>query len=281
MTKPDLDSVTLAGSKLTADLTDAITTITVDYSPGSVAQLVVTVTDSEKALAGSPLLRPGTALTWRADPWEVAGRTTTRGADNVMGHQFTCRSTLARKLRRRYKATVEKKVSPSDWVTRRVTAVGGRATCQPSSRQSTIAQMSGSERQSELDVIANLASDLEWSWVEWGNRIIFGSRHWAWQTGPTGRLWAVTWQSNEATDAVSSDVTYDDDDTENYLSGTLQLPYGYGWQIRPWDRIQLTGFGDQATVLAEQVAITADGSTPVTVQFTQPRPPAKKAGSSS
>ncbi len=279
--KPDLDTVTLAGTKLKADLTDAITSVGVDYGTGTVAQLNIGVADSAKALSGSALLRPGTALTWRGDPWEVAGRTTTRGSDDLMTHQFTCRSTLARKLRRRYKASAEKKVSPSEWVTGRVTAVGGRATCQASSKQSTIAQTSGSERQSELDVIANLASDLEWSWVEWGNRILFGSRHWAWQTGPTGRLWAVTWKSKESTDALSSEVTYDDDDTENYLSGSLEVPYGYGWQMRTWDRIRLVGFGATATVLVEQVQITADGTTPVRVQFAQPRPPSKKAGSSS
>ena len=278
---PDLDSVTLAGGKLTADLADAITTVTVDYGTDAVAQLVIGCSDSASALTGTPLLIPGRVLTWRGEPWETAGRTTTRGSDNTTVHEFTCRSQLARRLRRRYKASAEKKVSPSQWVTRRVASAGGQVICQPSSKQSTIAQTSGRDRQSELDVIANLAGDLEWSWVEWGNRVIFGSRHWAWQTGPTGRLWQVTWQSNPSTDALSSEITADDDDTDNYVSGTLDLPYEYGSQLRPWDRIRMTGFGPTSDVLVDQVQITADGSSPVAVQFSQPRPPAKKSGSSS
>lgn len=280
MTSPDLDTVTLAGGRLKADLTDAITEVTVDYSTGSVAQLVIAAADVA-AITGSALMRPGTTLTWQDDPWQVGGRTTTRSSDNTVLHRFTARSTLARGLRKTYKASAETKVSPSQWVTRRVLQAGGRATCQPSSRQSTIAQTSGRDRQSTLDVIANLASDLEWSWTEWGGRLLFGSRHWAWQTGPTGRLWAVTWGKDESTDALSSEVTVDDDDTENYVTIALELPYRYGKRIRPWDRIQLTGFGTEATMLVEQVSVTADGTTGVRVQASQPRPPAKKAGSSS
>ena len=280
MTSPDLDTVTLAGGRLKADLTDAITEVTIDYSTGSVAQLVIAAADVA-AITGSALMRPGTTLTWQDDPWQVGGRTTIRGSDNTVLHRFTARSTLARGLRKTYKASAETKVSPSQWVARRVLQAGGRATCQPSSRQSTIAQTSGRDRQSTLDVIANLASDLEWSWTEWGGRLLFGSRYWAWQTGPTGRSWAVTWGKDEATDALSSEVTVDDDDTENYVTIALELPYRYGKRIRPWDRIQLNGFGVEATVLVEQVSITADGTTPVRVEASQPRPPAKKAGSSS
>lgn len=280
MTTPDLTTVTLAGSKLTADLSDAITTVTVEYGTGTVAQLVLTVVDSAKALAGSPLLTPGTAMTWQQDRWQVAGRTSSRGSDDTLLHTFTARSTLARGLRRRYQASAEKKVSPSQWVTRRVAKAGGQAVCQASAKQGTIAQPSGSDRQSDLDVIANLASDLEWTWVEWGGRLFFGHRHWAWQTAPTGRTWPVTWGVDPSTDALASEFTWDDDDTENAISGSVDLPNGYGTLIRPWDRLLLTGFGAVATVLVEQVSITADGTSPVQVQVAQPRPPAKKAGSS-
>jgi hypothetical protein len=281
MTAPNFDTITLAGTRLTADLTDAVTSIQVEYGTGTVAQLTLAVTDSAKALAGSPLLAPGTAMTWQGDRWQVAGRSSTRGSDDTLTHTFTARSALARSLRRRYQASAEKRVSPSEWVTRRVAKAGGQAVCQASAKQGTIAQSSGKDRQSDLDVIANLGSDQEWTWVEWGGRLYFGHRHWAWSTNPTGRSWSVTWGVDPATDALGSDLAWDDDDTENAIAGTVDLPNAYGSLIRPWDRLVVAGFGPLATVLVEQVSITVDGTSPVQVQVAQPRPPAKKAGSSS
>jgi hypothetical protein len=280
MTKPDLDAITLAGGKLTADIVDAVTEVKIDYSTDTVAQLTLTVSDA-KAVLPAVLLTAGTALTWLGEPWQVAARSSVYGSDATLLRTFTARSALARALRRRYKATVEKKVSPSQWVTGRATTAGGRVTCQASAKQSTIAQPSGRDRQSDLDVIANLASDLQWSWVEWDGRLFFGSRHWAWQTGPTGRSWPVTWIRDETTDVLSADLAVDDDDTDNAVTGTLELPYRFGRKVRPWDRLQPTGLGVSGLLLVEQVSITADGASPVQVQVSQPRPPAKKAGSSS
>lgn len=280
MKTPDLTAVTLASGTLTADVADAVTEVTLDYGTDTVAQLTITVTDPKAALPRS-LTTPGTALTWQGEPWQIAARSSAYGSDATLLRTFTARSTLARALRRRYKASAEKKVSPTDWVTRRVIQASGRATCQPSAKQGTIAQPSGRDRQSDLDVIANLASDLQWSWVEWGGRLFFGSRHWAWQTGPTGRTWPVTWRRDDTTDALTADLTEDDDDTDNYLTGSLELPYRFGKKVRPWDRLQTAGLGVPGLLLVEQVQITADGTSNVRIQVAQPRPPAKKAGSSS
>lgn len=276
----DLDTVTLAGKRLSADLTAAITGLTVEYGTDAVAQLTLTCTDSGP-LASSRLLVPDTTVTWLDDPWEIGGRTTTWGDDNTIVHEIVCRSTLARRLRRTYKASAEQRVSPSQWVTRRVTAAHGRAVCQPSSKRGTIAQTSGDNRQSTLDVIANLASDLGWSWVESGSRLLFGSRYWAWRNAPSGqKTYAITWGRDDRTDALSAELGVDDDDTETAASGTITVPYELGRRLRPWDLLDAAGFGrDSGTWLVEKLTITADGSTPVTVDVSQPLPPAKKAGS--
>jgi len=278
----DTESLRLSGSKLTADISEVLTGLTVDYGTDSVAQLTITASDDKGVIAGTALVTPGTTVLWRGDTWQVGARTTSRGSDATILHSFDCRSTLARKLRRTYKASAEQKVSPSQWITRRVATAGGTAVCQPSSKQGTIAQTSGDQRQSELDVVSSLCSDQGWSWIEWGNRLVCGTRYWAWQGNATGqRLWPVTWRSDPSSDAISTELTVDDDDTDNIVSGTITLPYDYGVLLRPWDRIQLAGHGgDNGTYLVEKVSFTADSSSPIGVDVSHPRLPAKKSGSS-
>lgn len=283
MTAPDTAALRLSGTKLTADLDAAITGITVQSSEGSVANLSVTSADPAGVLMKSAFAKTGTTVTWYDDTWQVAGLTTRWGSDNTIEHSIDCRSSLARQLRKRYRASVEKKVSPSEWVARRVRSAGGVAVCQPSSRQATIAQTSGAQRQSELDVIADLASQAEWSWVEWGGRLWFGSRHWAWSGNASGqRLWPVTRASNPASDHIEAEISQDDDDTANRASGTVTVPYGYGVRIRPWDRLQLSGYGNRDGIyLVDQVSIEADLVRPIQLGISRPRPPAKKSGSAS
>ena len=278
----DTDSLRLAGAKLTVDLTNVLVSLTVDCGTEQVAQLTIQASDDKGVVTRTALATPGTSVLWRGDTWQVGARTTERGSDNTILHTFDCRSTLARRLRKTFKASAEQKVSPSQWVTRRVTAAGGTAVCQPSSKQGTIAQTSGDQRQSELDVIASLASDAGWTWVEWAGRLWFGSRHWAWQGGATGqRLWPVTWATSAASDALDSSITVDDDDTDNFATGSITVPYDYGVKIRPWDRVSLTGHGvDDGIYLVEKVSFTGDQVTPITVEVAQPHRPAKKSGSS-
>ena len=277
---PDTASLTIAGASTSLVIADAITSIELSADTGSVAQLTVTAVDPSGVIARSGLATTGTAVTWYADPWQVGAVSTTWGSDNTITTAFDCRSTLARRLRKQYRASAEKKVSPSAWVTRRVSAAGGRAICQPSAVQATIAQKSGSERQSELDVIESLASEVDWSWVEWGGTLWFGSRHWAWGGGGGGRLWQVNWKGDPRSDALAADLTLDDDDTDVAASGSVTVPYDYGVKMRPWDRIRLGGFGSRnGTYLIDSVSITGDKVTPVALTVSQPLPPAKKAGS--
>lgn len=279
----DTAPLRVRGQKLVGRLAQAVTAISVDHQTGIVGELAVAVADPDNALGGTELLATGAEVIWDGDEWEVGGRTSTYGADNTLVHEFACRSALARSLRRRFKASAERRVSPSEWVTRRVTAAGGQAVCQPSSKQGTIAQTSGSERQSELDVIANLASDLEWDWVESRGRLLFGSRHWAWSTGFTGQsTWLFTWGRRQTTDALSGEFTVDDDDTDNQVAGTLAVPYDAARAIRPWDLVRARGFIPEAeTFLVESIQLTANPADPATLTLTQPRPPARKSGSSS
>lgn len=276
-----LDRLVVRGGRVRADVASAVTALTVDASAGTVAQLTIDLDDGG-VLASSGLADVGGTVTWDGDPWQVAASTTTWSAEATVAHRVDCRSRLARALRRTYRASAERQVSPSDWVARRVAAAGGVAVCQPSAKRSTIAQTSGDERQSELDVIESLASDLGWTWVEFGGRLLFGSAHWAWTTGPAGqKTWPATWRRNPATDVQSAEITADDDDTETIATGTATLPGSVGDRVRPWDLLRLTGFGNRdGNYLVTGVSRSADPATPTSVQLAQPRRESTKAGSS-
>jgi hypothetical protein len=279
---PDLKTFRIAGAKASLGIAAAITDVKLDATEGSIAQLSVEAVDPSGMILRSSLATAGTAIQWGNDIWEVGATTTSWNTDNTITHSFDCRSTLARKLRKTFTTSVEKKVSPSDWVTRRVRQAGGRAVCQPTSKQATIAQTSGKQRQSSLDVIGSLAGELEWTWVEWGNVLYFGSRHWAWSGGPAGqRNWQVNWLASPNSDAISAELTLDSDDVENKASGSVTVPYDYGVKMRPWDRIRLGGFGTHNGIyLIDAVSITADTISPITLKVSQPNLPAKKSGSS-
>ena len=276
----DVGTLAIAGRSASARLAEVLVSMTLDASAGSVAQLSITAKDEGSAL--SSLATTGTAVTWQGQAWMVGSVTRSRGSDNVVLVTMECRSTLAKRLRQQYRPSAESKVSPSQWVARRVRSAGGVAVCQPSAKQSTIAQMGGNDRQSVLDVIASLAGDLGWEWSETAGRLLFGSRHWAWGGGPAGqRTWPVSWATSPDSDALSIELTSDDDDTDNARSGTIAVPYASGVRMRPWDRISLAGAGiDDGTYLVDSLSITADLVTPVSVQVSRPRRPAKKAGSS-
>lgn len=278
----DLGRIRIAGERVSASIAQAMTSVTLEYSVDAVSQLTLVAEDTKGTLLRSGLAAEGSIVTFDGDPWLVGATGSTWGQDNTRGHQLTCRSRVGRSLRRTYKASVERKVSPTDWVRRRVAAAGGTAVCQASSKQGTIAQTSGKDRQSELDVIASLAGDLEWSWVEYAGRLYFGSRYWAWGGGLAGQKdWKVTWSKNAGTDALAAELDVDSDDDTDRASGTVTLSYERGIQLRPWHRVQLAGYGSQfdGLWLVGNLTIAADMVSPITVEIARPRPPAKKSGS--
>lgn len=277
----DLSKLSISGGGVTSDLSEVLTDLNLDYSTGSVAKLVIKAVDLHGVLGSSPLAVPGTSISWRGEPWQVGALDSEWSQDSLVSHSITCRSNLAKTLRVKYRPSAEKNVSASGWVQRRVQAAQGVAVVQPSSKQAVIAQSSGKERQSDLDVISNLAGDLGWSWVEFKNRLVFGSRYWAWQGGLVGQsVYPIAWGADQG--LLSASLGIDADDQENFASGSVSLLNHIGFTIRPWDLLHLTGFGKRSGVyLVDSISFKADGISPVTVQISQPHKPSKKSGSSS
>lgn len=280
--KPRADLVRIAGNKLRADLSDVITEIALDFQAGSVAELALTAADPTGRLDGSPLAALGTTVTMTDDPqgsWEVGSIDAVYGAGIVW--TYRCRSKLAKNLRQRFKTSAETKVSPTEWVTRKVREAGGRTIAQPSQKRIAIGQGGKQDRQSVLDVIGDLAGELEWAWVEHGGVLYFGDPYWALTGGPRLPTWPVTWKKNPASDATALQVNLSDDDTESRGTLDLTLPHAYGRRVRPWHRIQLADAGRYSgTWLVQSVSYLDDDVSLVDVSCTLPRKPAKKGGSS-
>lgn len=280
--KPRADYLRVTSNKIRADIAALITDITLDYAPGQVAELSITATDPTGRLDSTPIANLGTQVTRSDDPsakWEVGSIDAEYGAGILW--TYRCRSRLAKNLRRRFKVGAEKEVSPTEWVTRRVKEEGGAVVAQKSSKRVAIGQGGKENRQSTLDIIADLAGELEWGWVEYDQVVYFGDPYWALQGGPGLPTWPVTWKRDPASDALAITVNLSDDDTEIAGAADIALPNRYGRRLRPWHRVTLADVGRYSgTWLVDSVTFRDDDYSPVDVSLTIPRKPSKKGGSS-
>jgi|694.fasta_scaffold03440_19 hypothetical protein len=277
---PSADLIRVTGGKIRADVTDFITEISLDYGVGQVNELTIAVADPTGLLDNTPLAEPGAevTVTGTAGAWEVGAIDAEYGAGIVWSYR--CRSKIARQLRKRYKVGSEREVSPTEWVTRRVKDVGGRVVAQKSAKRVAIGQAGNDEAQSSLDIIEELAGELEWEWLERDGVLYFGDPYWAYTGGAKTATWPVTWKRDPASDALSLSVSLSDDDRESAGTLDVTLPYLAGQRIRPWDRLRVSDVGRYAGEwLVESVTYPLDNVGPVNVQSRRPRKPRKKGGS--
>lgn len=277
----DLDSLLDSSGREVAGLA-TFASAELDLRAGALDQLTLTVMESDLRgwgrLSALGLLTVGASLRWR-DCVMVVASVGLEWSHQMASRTLIARSALASAMKDSYRTSVEVNTSPSGWVTRRAVEMGGTASCQPSATRERVIQLGGSRRQSDLDVVETLASQLGWSWAESGATIRFGSRYWAWEF--PAALRAVTWGLSAVTDAHSAQLDMDADDPTNSATGVLALPYVAGADVRPWDVLSLDGFEDfDGTWLVDRVEIVADWSTPVTVHVSRPLPPSARAGSS-
>ena len=270
----------LLGRDMGASVTKLIDSVRLDAGTESVAQLTLVSHDPELALARSPLADIGATVKWifggLTSLWDIS-TVDVAAADATV--TIAARSILAKRLRRRVKVRSSRKVSPSEWVKRTVEGAGGNAVVQKSSVRGEISQ---GDNVTEWDMLADLASDLGWSWVEWGGVVLFGSRHWAWAGGAKTPLWEVTWGDSPRTDALDVTLSQTADDPDNEALGSIVLPWNRGVQIQPWHCVQLSGLGRwDGVYLVDQVSATTDGISAVEIQVSVPSAPSSKSGTKS
>lgn len=267
------------GAKLRAAIGEVVTDISLNYPTDAVAELAVSFVDPSGRFSRADLGDVGTTVTMvgNENRWRVGSVETAYGAADAW--TLRCRSTLAQGLRKTFRTKAEVKVSPTEWVTRQVKAAGGACVAQKSNKRIAIGQAGGDDKQSVLDVIGSLASELEWRWVEVDGTFIFGDDYWAWEGGAGTPTWRVTWKDDPRTDAMELTASVSDDDLEIGGAIDLSLPNAYGRQIRPWHRIILRGTAYDGTWLVETVDIVEDQITPVRVTAVLPYKPRKRKGS--
>lgn len=273
-------NLSLLGKDIGASVAQLIDSVRLDAGTESVAQLTLVSHDPELAIAKSALADIGSTVKWQfgglTSYWDISTVDVAAASSQVT---IAARSILAKRLRRRVKVRSSRNVSPSEWVKRTVEGAGGNAVVQKSNKRGEISQ---GDNVTEWDMLASLASDLGWSWCEFGGVVLFGSRHWAWAGGAKTPLWDVTWGDSPRTDALDVTVSQTADDPDNEAVGTIVLPWNRGVQLQPWHCIQLSGLGRwDGVYLVDQVTAATDGISAVEVQVSVPSKPASDAGTKS
>ena len=261
-----ITGLTIAGKKLSADVSEIVLDVTRTIIAGQVSELTIVLHDPDLAVFNGPIGTADAPVVFDGGTYGVAGREVDRAAGAVTVHAS---SVLARALRKKVKVSAEKKVSAVDWTRGRVRAHGGKlVTVSPASKKSVISQGKG---QSELDIIAGFGGDLDWLWAEWDGTVYLGTGM-DWYTKGPGKTWSVTWQTESPTDAFDVKGGMTPDDKDNAGEITVSYPYEGGKKIRPFDRLRLSGHGIlDGDWLTTDTTTKFDGSSPVDVKAIIPR----------
>ena len=275
----------ISGKRMAGGVEKALGDVTVSFGLQQAAQMTLSITDLTGVMTRSELASTGTIISADNGRWQVGGMQVTNLGASTTSWTVRARSALARRLRKQ-QAKELTRVRAVDWIERTVKAAGGGAICQPSQRRTSL---DPADDETVMDVIDALAQDLGWSWAEYGGRIVFMDPHWVWSEQPKSiPMWAVTWGSSPATDALSLDTDLDDDDSAALGTGNLTLPHGYGRRLRPLHIVDLgkglAGKRAGAWCVTNVDFVLNRPESPVSVQIARPRkgiPQARTGGGDS
>lgn len=273
----DLSGFTMTSGESLTDVGQLVTGVSVNWAPGTVAELRIEVVDPQGQLQDHGLLELGTTLTWGDATWQVGSVDRTFTGYGLLT-TISARSQLAKNLRLTSGTGALKKISPAEWIRRKVKTAGGTAICEAGARKRTIVQKKGV---SVLDVITSLASTTGVEWVEIDGTMVVGTPWWAYSGGPSLPMWAVTWKQDPATDAMSLTASVTEDDKANGASCSISLPASRARDIRPWHLVDLSGAGEllDGTWLVGEVTLDLGSTAPVSLSLTRPLKSAPKKGS--
>lgn len=270
-------NVVLNNGKGIAEVTDAITTVSMDYRVGSVAEMQVGLVDVDGSLVERGLLEAGTTLSWYGEIFEVAATDLDyRGEAIVVVH--SARSRLARRLRNQTAPSTTKNRTPAEWITARVKKAGGTAVVQTGAKRQVITQKRG---ESTLDMVANLASDTGTEWTEFGGRLFCGTGWWALQGNTNLPTWPVSYGRGARTGVTQLSTRSSLDDRSEAASAAIEVPYSVGYRWRPWHRVDLTGASrnDNGIWLVQDVTFDMHDSATVVATLYRPLKSSPQNGS--
>lgn len=275
----DYRGVVLADGKQIATVTDAITTVSMDYRVGAVAEMQVGLVDADGSLIERGLLQAGTTLYYFGETFQVAATDLDYRGEAILA-VYSARSRLARRLRNTMGPKTTKGQTPAQWITRKVKDAGGTAVVEAGAKRLAIHQKRG---ESVLDVIANLAADTGTEWTEFADTVYCGTGWWAYQ-GRTGLpTWPVSFDRTARTDVTQLSTRSSVDDRLEAASASLSVPFSVGSEWRPWHRVELSGVSknDRGTWLIQDVSFDLHDSSTVDATLYRPLKSSPKNGSSS
>lgn len=270
-------TVTLRDGRTVATVTDAVTTMTLDYRVGAVAEMRIGMVDRDGVLVDRGILQSGTQLAFDGEKFEVAAVDTQYVADGLLA-EFGARSGLGRRLRNMMGPETTGNVTPGHWISQKVAKAGGRAVVEAGARRRTIVQK---RDESVLDVIAALAGDTSTEWVEVGGVVFVGTGWWALQGGTGLPMWPLSVGRTADTAVTALATRSSTDDRTEAASASVEVPHSVGARWRPWHRVTLSGAAgqDNGVWLIQDVTFGVDESSTVTATLTRPRKSSPTKGS--
>lgn len=243
----------VAGESLPPDWDEALTSVQIRMSTSSVAELTIVLADRGYKLLGEERVAKGTVVEY--------GDLAFRVAAIEAGPQFTitARSDAWRRLKEANgKPDLSRDTSPTEYLARQVRAAGLKFVGEPTSAHK---QAGNASHGSPAKAAARYAEALGFIVFEAGGTVFFGRPTWLVEQAPRLVVPATaSWLRSVPT--VRTTV----DDPGNAATVDLELEPEVGDRVRPGMAVELTDVPTlEGVYLVNDVTITADAATPVTV----------------
>jgi hypothetical protein len=290
--------IILRGAKLKTDISQAITSASIDMSTDEVSQLTVNIEDPYFKILGSGTMALNTAVDYQDLKFQISAIAADGGSAGLGGTSIELRPVAVQKLKNRKGPMVLKKISPSEFVQHECAAVGVRAYVEPSAKRIQIArdvlksgEAAGNEAPSSWTTFKRLAQEVGYVLFEQAGVICFGRPSFfvKWAAISPDPNWNVDafWNTGaEKFRLVKAPSCRMSVDSTDGVSVTVQLPIERSFYARPGRVLRLRGvplftgnyFITRVSYdLAGLGDVTVEAKTP---QDPEPQPPEATVNSS-
>lgn len=242
-----LDNLNIMGSKLKANLRDAVTRCTLDMATSMVTELSIDIIDRDFGILGSGIFDLGNPVTYQDLKFIVAAVSTSTNAGN---EQITikARPKTVQDLKKRRGTKVMQDATPSQFVISECKAVGAKYHVQPSAKRSQVARDVPQAKQtyeedakpSSWTTFQRLASELGYIVFEQAGVIYFGKPTWLLKNGKESPL-KVSWNGASATNAEQVPTCNKSLDATDGTTISVVLPPERANEARPGRVLSLSG----------------------------------------
>lgn len=191
-----INEVIFRGAKLRADVSEVITSASIDLSADQVSEIRLELEDPDFDILRDGYIKLNTLVDYQDLKHQIAALETTDGDSGRGGLSITCRPAAVQKLKARRGPMVLKNISPSEFIARECESVGAKYFVEPSAKRKQIArdvvkagEAVGNEAPSTWTTFTRLADELGFMLFEVGSEagsvIYFGRPSYFMKTAPT------------------------------------------------------------------------------------------------